>query len=292
MPRIGAIFTPSFPPERLRSAALAAEAAGVPELWLWEDCFRESAFAAASAVLAWTETLKVGIGVSPMPLRNVALLAMEIATLERLFPGRVIPGVGHGVLDWMGQVGARAQSPLTLMREYVPAIRGLLAGEELNTDGRYVRLDGVKLDWPPAQAPAVIAAGEGPKTLRLTGEVADGTVVPSGWTPDRIRDAVALVQEGRDAAGRAGTHEFIVFVTAAFGAGTAERVSADHAAWRNAADPSLDVSGDPEDVVRAIQPFFDAGATSVILQPTGDEPDLEGFLGGVGAVAALSAARG
>ena len=123
MRHVGAIFTPYSPPEALRAAAHAAEESGVPELWLWEDCFRESAFAAASAVLAWTTHLRVGIGVAPMPLRNVALTAMEIATLERLFPGRLIPGVGHGVLSWMGQVGARVASPLTLMREYVPALR-------------------------------------------------------------------------------------------------------------------------------------------------------------------------
>ena len=40
-----------------------------------------------------------------MPLRNVALTAMELATVERMFPGRFVPGIGHGVLDWMGQVG-------------------------------------------------------------------------------------------------------------------------------------------------------------------------------------------
>ncbi|NLA09922.1 MAG: LLM class flavin-dependent oxidoreductase, partial [Microbacteriaceae bacterium] len=148
MQRIGSIFTPSFPPEHLKVATLAAEAAGVAELWLWEDCFRESAFAAASAMLAWTQHLRVGIGVAPMPMRNVALTAMEIATVERMFPGRLIPGVGHGVQSWMAQIGARPASPLTLMREYVPALRALLAGHELTTAGRYVTLDRVRLDWP------------------------------------------------------------------------------------------------------------------------------------------------
>ena len=98
------------------------------ELWVWEDCFRESAFAAATAALAWSERIQVGIGIAPMPLRKVALTAMEIATIERMFPGRLLPGLGHGVLSWMGQVGARVASPLTLMREYVPALRDLLAG--------------------------------------------------------------------------------------------------------------------------------------------------------------------
>ena len=83
-----------------------------------EDCFRESGIASAAAALAWTEGLRVGIGLLPVPLCNAALTAMEIATLDRMFPGRAVIGVGHGVRDWMGQVGARVESPLTLLREY------------------------------------------------------------------------------------------------------------------------------------------------------------------------------
>ena len=289
MRHVGAIFTPYSPPELLRDAAIAADDAGVPELWLWEDCFRESAFAAASAVLAWTARLRVGIGVAPMPLRNVALTAMEIATLERLFPGRLIPGVGHGVLPWMGQVGARVASPLTLMREYVPALRSLLAGEEVSAAGRYVSLDRVRLDWPPTQAPAVVVAGEGPKTVRLTGEVGDGTVLPAGSTPDRVARTLALAQEGRAAAGRGDGHELIVFASAAFGGDAARSLLAEDLVRESgSADPALIVAGDPTDVATAIEPFFAAGATSVVLQPREHEADVLGFMADVGEVARLA----
>lgn len=288
MRRVGAIFTPYSPPEALRDAAQAAEDAGVPELWLWEDCFRESAFAAASAALAWTTTLAVGIGVAPMPLRNVALTAMEIATLERLFPGRLIPGVGHGVLSWMAQVGARVASPLTLMREYVPALRSLLAGEEVTAAGRYVTLDHVRLDWPPVHAPAVVVAGEGPKTVRLTGEVGDGTVLPGGSTPDRVARTLAIAQQGRADAARDGAHELIVFVSAAFGGDAARtQLAEDLVRWTGEADPALMVAGDPAGVAEAIEPFFAAGATSVILQPREEEADLVGYMAGVGEVCRL-----
>src|SRR5581483_8617042 len=149
MTAVGAVFLPQFPPERLRGIVRAAEDAGLDELWLWEDCFWESGIATAAAVLAWTQRLRVGIGLLPVPLRNVALTAMEAATLGRLFPGRVQVGVGHGVQEWMGQVGARVESPLTLLREYLAARRALLRGERVSTDGRYVRLDRVALEWPP-----------------------------------------------------------------------------------------------------------------------------------------------
>jgi len=292
MQRIGSIFTPSFAPEHLKPVTLAAEAAGVPELWLWEDCFRESAFAAASAMLAWTDNLKVGIGVAPMPLRNVALTAMEIATIERMFPGRLIPGVGHGVQSWMAQVGARPASPLTLMREYVPALRALLAGEEVTTSGRYVQLDQVRLDWPPATAPAIIAAGEGPKTLRLAGEVADGALLPAGWAPRRLREAQQLINEGVAAAARPTPHETIVFVVTAFGerAETRARAEAEVSKWFSP-EEGLVLAGSPAQVAEGVQAFFEAGATSVMLQPTDGEPGLEAFMGHVGEVVRLHAAR-
>ena len=94
----------------------------------------------------------------PVPLRNPALVAMEIATIARLFPDRFVPALGHGVLDWMAQVGARAESPMTLLREHTVAVRDLLDGRRVEVEGRYVRLDGVALDWPPATPPPCSSA--------------------------------------------------------------------------------------------------------------------------------------
>lgn len=290
MRRIGAIFQPAFPPEQLRPAVEAAEAGGVPEIWLWEDCFQQSAFATAAAALALTERLRIGIGVAPMPLRNVAITAMEIATIDRMFPGRLLPGVGHGVQRWMGQTGSRVASPLTLMREYVPALRQLLAGEEVTTSGRYVTLDRVRLDWPPATAPHVYAAGEGPKTLHLTGEVADGTVLTGGTSVERAAQAVATIAAGRAEAGRDGRSETVVYLMAGFGGAEAEsRVASELTKWNMPHDQRLAAVGDASVVVEAAERFFDVGVDAVVLQPTSDEPDLEAFMGHVGEVARLVA---
>src|SRR6202035_5985122 len=179
---LAATCCPQFPPERLRTVARAAEDCGLAELWLWEDCFWGGAMSLASALLAWTDRLRVAVGVLPVPLRNVALTAMETAALHRLFPGRVTVGVGHGVQGWMGQVGARAESPVTLLGEYLQALRGLLRGERLTVDGRYVRLDDVALDWPPLTPPAVLAAAAGARTIQLSGQFADGTILDSAAT--------------------------------------------------------------------------------------------------------------
>lgn len=273
---LGAVSLPQLPPERLRDLARAADGAGLEELWLWEDCFWGSGIATASAVLGWTGRLHVGVGLLPVPLRNVALAAMEIATLHRLFPGRAAIGVGHGVQDWMAQVGAKAESPVTLMREHLAALRGLLDGEEVTVDGRYVHLDEVKLDWPPMTPPPILAGATGPRSLRLCGEAADGTILTAGTTPDGIRAARRLVDEGRAAAGRTGPHQVIVYLLAATGPDADERLAAQ--LRREGRDPAAGAAGDARTVADAVRRWADAGATTVVLQPTDDEPDPEGFV--------------
>ncbi|MBP2325193.1 alkanesulfonate monooxygenase SsuD/methylene tetrahydromethanopterin reductase-like flavin-dependent oxidoreductase (luciferase family) [Kibdelosporangium banguiense] len=269
---LGAVFRPQFPPERLRDVARAADESGLDQLWLWEDCFLESGIAAASAALAWTERLRVGIGLMPVPFRNAALTAMEIATIERLFPGRFLPGVGHGVQDWMQQVGARVESPVTLLREHLLAMRALLAGETVTTQGRYVNLDKVALDWPPVSKPAVFAGATGPRSIKLCGEAADGTILTASTSVEGVREARRLIDEGRATAGRTDKHEVVVYLLTATGPDAAERLNADPDA------PGAGVAGDAGTVAEAVQRYAEAGADTVVLQPTADEPDPEGFV--------------
>lgn len=252
MTTLGVIFPPERPPEQLRAVAVAADEAGLEQLWLWEDCFSESGLAAAAAVLGWTQRLTVGVGLMPVPLRNVALTAMEIATVERLFPGRFRPGVGHGVLDWMGQVGARAASPMTLLREYTVALRALLHGETVTTAGRYVTLTDVALDWPPPTAPPVYIGAVGPRTLSLAGELGDGVILTGDTTPAQVREAAGPLQAGRRDGNRTGAGDVVVFV---------------------------DVPGRPSapEVAAQIAEHADAGATHVALRSVGDGPALMDF---------------
>ncbi|WP_371649869.1 MULTISPECIES: LLM class flavin-dependent oxidoreductase [unclassified Streptomyces] len=276
MTTLGAVFRPQNAPERLRSVALAADSAGLEQLWLWEDCFLESGIASAAAALAWTERLHVGVGLLPVPLRNVALTAMESATLHRLFPGRVTLAVGHGVQDWMEQVGARAESPLTLLREHLGALRGLLGGESVTVAGRHVRLDGVALDYPPHGPAPVLSGATGPRTLRLSGEASDGSVLVAGTGPDGVRRARTLVDEGRAAAARTDHHPLVVYLLAATGPDAAERVRAELAAKKGG--DGFAVAGDAAAVAEAVRRLAEAGADSVILEPTADEPDTEAFV--------------
>ena len=284
MTGLGAVFRPQLPPERLRAVVQLADATGLEELWLWEDCFREGGISAAAAALAWSGQVRVGVGLLPVPLRNVAITAMEVATLHRLFPGRAILGVGHGVQDWMGQVGARVESPVTLLREHLDALRALLRGERLTTNGRYVKLDDVALDWPPTGPVEILAGATGPRTLRLAGAAAVGTILTASTAPDGVRRARQLIDEGRESAGRTEPHKVVVYLLTATATATATgpdaaaRLRAELAEEGLESVPDLGVAGDADTVAKAVQRLAEAGADTVILQPTGDEPDPEAFV--------------
>ncbi len=104
---IGMCFDRSLPAPFVVEVAESLEAATVDQLWVIEDCFYTAGISLAATALARTEQLTVGIGILPAVARNPAVTAMELATLANLAPGRLLAGIGHGVQEWMGQMGAR-----------------------------------------------------------------------------------------------------------------------------------------------------------------------------------------
>jgi alkanesulfonate monooxygenase SsuD/methylene tetrahydromethanopterin reductase-like flavin-dependent oxidoreductase (luciferase family) len=280
---VACVLRPQIPPEELAAAARTADDAGVDELWLWEDCFAHGGIASAAIVLSNSTTLSVGIGVLPVPLRNVALTAMEIATLDRAFPGRVRVGVGHGVQDWMRQVGAHVDSPMTLLREYLTCLRALLGGETVTYDGRYVSLADVRLEWAPAAGIPLLAAATGPRTLRLSGELATGTVLTSGTTPDDVQAAVRQIALGVQARDRpAPPHKVVVNVICTTGPDAERDAAAEVRRWGFDESRTVTAHGIAEEIALAARLWLDAGATTVVLQPAAGV-DIRSFLMFVGA---------
>jgi 5,10-methylenetetrahydromethanopterin reductase len=277
--RIGICFVPTMPPERLRPLARAAEAAGLDEFWVWEDCFAESGLASAAVALASTEQITVGIGLMPAGLRNVALTAMELATLERIFPGRLRPGIGHGVQSWMGQAGVGAQSPMTLLREYATALRRLLDGEKVTVAGRYVTLDEVALSHPPAGRVRLQIGGVGARTLALAGELGDGTLLTGSLTGEEVRQSCETTLAAVPAPDRSSgpPHDIVNSCITTTGDGARERADRELRVWGKER-PELAAVGSAPEVAASYRAMAELGVTTVVAQPTADEPDLEGLV--------------
>lgn len=194
--RLGMCFPRELPAPFVREVAQRLESDALDQLWLIEDCFFTTAPSLAATAFAVTDRLQVGIGILPAVARNAAITAMELATLSQLAPGRLLAGIGHGVQEWMEQIGARPASPLTALDEVVTTVKRLLAGERVDVDGRYVRLRDVVLAPPPDAAPPVLTGVRGPKSLELSGRVADGLILADCAGPTHTRASIA--RTGRD----------------------------------------------------------------------------------------------
>ena len=271
---VGVVIRPQSPPEDLPGLFRQAEERGLTQVWLWEDCFLEGGIASAATALARTDRLGVGLGLLPVPLRNVAATAMEIATLDRIHGDRFRVAVGHGVQEWMGQVGARAQSPLTLMREYLTALRRLLAGEAVSMDGEYVRLHEVALDWPPRRPTRILMGAAGPKSLSLAGEAADGVVIMEDTSPEALTTALESVQRGRERAARHDPFDVVVYLRAYRGPDAQAKLLRDGKHPTGNYGVGLSAGA----VAQAVADLAGAGATTVVLVPAGDDPSVAEYL--------------
>ena len=308
------------PPARLVELARQAEAAGLDEVWLVEDCFWAAGIATVATALAATSTIKVGIGVLPAVARNPAIAAMELAALAELHPDRLIGGLGHGVASWMRQIGAYPASPLTALEETLVAVRRLLAGDRVTTQGRHVTLDEVELVFPPAVVPPVLAGVRRPKSLAVAGASADGTILAEPAPPEYVRTALSGIAAGRSVAGAPPHHALVTYNWLALGDPSRVRRTVAESLTPGArvqveglpfASELLDlvdssstvdelaaglrpewisrlaVCGDLDQCAAAVRALHEAGSGSVVLLPLPEEPPERGIEDAGRVVAAL-----
>ncbi|MEM9607078.1 MAG: LLM class flavin-dependent oxidoreductase [Actinomycetota bacterium] len=269
MTAIGAMLRRDLPPEELIETARAI-APLLDELWIVEDLDWPGGVAQLAAVLEATDDDTsgrpvVGHGVAPAPFRNPAALAMEWASLARMYPARLHAGIGHGVPGWMGRIGGSVESPLTLLRETIESVRAILRGGEVSYDGRYVHLEAIDLRFPPEIVPPVLAGVIGPRSLELSGAVADGTLLCEGHDAGQIAAARGRIAAGRSEDGAPAEHRFTQYVGYFLGAEDdlpPPPTDGPEGGWAA-------VSEDADEMATLLQGVIDVGVDSLVLVPFG-----------------------
>ncbi|NDJ87903.1 LLM class flavin-dependent oxidoreductase [Mycolicibacter kumamotonensis] len=127
-------------------------------------------------------------------LRHPSVTAGAISSLHQLTGGRVVLTIGTGG-SAVGSVG-RKPAGQREMRAYVEAVRSLLGGGPAEVDGR------TAVPLQQARPVPVYLSGDGPKSLRLAGEIADGVVIGLGMSLDVVANKIATVRAAAAAAGR------------------------------------------------------------------------------------------
>ena len=194
--RIGVFFDGFSSLAEMLEIARRAEAAGAASLWFAQHMgYRDALVWAAAAAQATRSVALVPTAISPYfwpPLP----VAMAMATLAELAPGRLRLAVSVGNLLNLGESGLEPVAPLRVMRDYVEALRALDAGDAVRREGRIHRLRGAKMAFAAGLGYPVYIASTGPQMLRLAGEIADGVLLSAGLTLVSCRKCLAAAQSG------------------------------------------------------------------------------------------------
>jgi 5,10-methylenetetrahydromethanopterin reductase len=165
------------------------------------ELMRDSVTALSAIGLA-TSRLQLG-ATQIVRLRSPVLMAQTLATLDELTGGRMSLAPGACTKSHATVHSLEPADPAQTLREYVEAMRLLLSGDKVSYHGTYVQFDDVGLAWPPVRPaiplyfPATSRTG-----LRLAGELGDGVVLNAVCSPEYTRNAVRILRESVQAAGR------------------------------------------------------------------------------------------
>ncbi|MFI9638778.1 LLM class flavin-dependent oxidoreductase [Micromonospora sp. NPDC051925] len=165
-----------------------------------------------SYLAAATTRIRLAGNVLNLPLRQPAVLARSVASLDLLSGGRVELGLGAGAFwDAIEANGGRRLTPgqaVDALDEAIRIIREVWAADRrggVRVDGEHYRVVGAKRGPAPAHPVGIWVGAYKPRMLRLVGRAADGWLpslayLPKG--PAELTDLNALVDEGAAAAGR------------------------------------------------------------------------------------------
>lgn len=236
---------------------------------------------AMAVAAARTERMKFGMSVMVLPGRNPAVVAKQLASLDRLSGGRLLPAFGLGARDAVEHqaFGVRREERAAIFDEALPLIRRLWSGEVVDHEGPHFSLSGVRVLPRPVQDPIEVwLGGVAPSELRRVGRLGDGWL-PSFCTPDEVGEGIATIRQvAADHDREIDEEHYGALIAYAHG-----EVPAALAAFVQKRRPELQ----PSDVIpvgidalaERIERFVEAGASKFVVlplvEPDAWEPELD-----------------
>ncbi|MFI5841901.1 LLM class flavin-dependent oxidoreductase [Catenuloplanes sp. NPDC051500] len=212
----GAFVTPTArPPQQAVELAIAADAAGL-DLVTFQDHPYQAAFHDAWTLMSYvasrTSRIRVSGNVLNLPLRDPAVLARSVASLDLLSGGRVELGLGAGAFwDPIVAMGGRRLTPgqaVDALAEGIEIIRSIWDTSErggVRVRGKYYTVDGAKRGPAPAHDIGIWVGALKPRMLALTGRLADGWLPSLAYLkggPSDLVDMNARIDDAAEESGR------------------------------------------------------------------------------------------
>ncbi len=225
-----------------------------------------------------TERVTVGSSILLLPLYPPALVAKQIADLDRVADGRLMLGVGIG--GEYPQEFRAVQVPIEergrRMNEIIPLLRRLWTADAITHDGRYYPMAGVKIHPAPAQpgGPPIVVAGRKEPAMRRAAIMGDGWF-PYLYSPRRYAESVATIGVAAEQAGRelTGFHWCVwVFLNinpdgAVARDETARTLGGSYDQDFRAMVDRVAAAGTAAEVTAKLVEFYDAGARHFVFMP-------------------------
>jgi probable F420-dependent oxidoreductase len=258
------------------------EAAGIDSLWTGGHIASRNpssdAMIGLARLAALTERVQVGTAILLLPLYPPAIVARQVADLDRLTNGRVVLGVGVG--GEYPQEFRACQVPVSergrRTDEAIPLLRTLWTAEPITHSGRFYAMENVQLHPGPVQpgGPPIIVAGRQEVAMRRAAALGDGWM-PYMYSPRRYAESVATVRQAAASAGRdlAGFQWFAhVFINAGPDGDDSRRDAAAAIGGNYNQDftamiDRVAAAGTPAQVASRLKEFVDAGARHFVLTP-------------------------
>ena len=268
----------------------ALESLGFDSLWLSErigaDCPDPVVGLAYAA--GRTRRLKLGMSVMVLPGRNPALVAKELASLDRLSGGRLLPAFGLGIADRHEQMafGVERTERAAIFDESLAVVRRIWNGEHVDHQGPHFTYHDLRVGPPPTDgALDVWLGGAAPSELRRVGRLGDGWL-PSFCTPAQARDGwerieLTAAENGR----RIDPEHFGALIPYTLGPGGDTELPAPVRKLLDRRAPGVEpfevVAAGWDGLARRIEEFTAVGASKFVPVPIGEPDDWHSELEGV-----------
>jgi probable F420-dependent oxidoreductase len=259
-----------------------AENSDVDSIWLTDRIVSTELnlepIVALSFIAARTKKMLIGTSVLALPLRNPTILAKEIATLDYLSGGRVLPAIGLGTeqRSEYEACGVRREERAARADEMLFIMRKLWSCQEFDFKGDHFTLNSVTIQPKPVrpELPPLWIGGRSKAALRRVAKLGDGWLA-SQVTPDEIALGKNHIEEMARRNGRSvDTDHYGVILNFAL-ADTSETALALAQPYlipdkqrKDINTKDINAIGTMDEVINLINRFVSAGATKFVMRPT------------------------
>lgn len=263
------------------------ETSGLDSIWFSERLRNPAPslepMTALSLVAGRTRRIKFGMSVMVLPARDPTVLAREIATLDFLSDGRLLPAFGLGLnvgAEWSA-VGRTPEHRGAMTDEAVPLMRRLWSEDAVTHAGRFYRTSELTIQPKPKQQPMPVwFGGRTAAAYRRVGRLGDG-FLGSFQSAAELSQAVRAIREAAEQSGRKVPDDhFGTIVPFHFGDSD---VSAAIAALNRRLDPRSQPASPlesyvawrtPDAIRRRIDEYVAAGVSKFVFRPLVTGPEV------------------